>query len=40
MEHNQQKKKSKENITRDIEVKNNVTVTRGEVGEDNGGKGF
>ena len=31
---------SKQNITRDIEIKNNLTVTRGEVGWDNGGKGF
>ena len=30
----------KENMTRDIEIKNNLTVTRGEVGGDNGGKGF
>ena len=28
MEHNQQKK-SKQNITRDIEVKNNLTIARG-----------
>ena len=44
MEHNQQKKKkSKQNITRDIEIKNNLTVTRGDVEGDNGeeaGKGF
>ena len=33
MEHNQQKKKSKQNITRDIEVKNNLTIARGEWGE-------
>ena len=33
------KQTSKQNITRDID-KNNVTVTRGEEGEDNGGKGF
>ena len=29
---------SKQNITRDIETKNNLTVTRGEMGGDNGGK--
>ena len=29
---------SKENITGDTEIKNNLTVTRGEVGGDNGGK--
>ena len=33
------KQTSKENITRDIEIKNNLAVTRGEVGGDNGGKG-
>ena len=27
-----------QNITRDIEIKNKWTVTRGEVGGDNGGK--
>ena len=32
--------KSKQNITRDIEIKNNLTVTGGEVGGDNGGEGF
>ena len=38
MEPNQKKKKKpKQNITRDIEIKNNLTVTRGEVGGDNGG---
>ena len=26
-------------MTRDIEIKNNLTVTRGEVGRDNGGMG-
>ena len=26
------------NITRDIEIKNKLTVTRGEMGGDNGGK--
>ena len=36
MEPNQQ---NKENITRDIEIKNNLTVTRGVRGGDNGGKG-
>ena len=34
------KRKSKQNITRDIEIKNNLKVTRGEVGRNNGGKGF
>ena len=34
------KEKSKQNITRDIEIKNNVTIDRGEGGEDNGGNGF
>ena len=37
------KQTSKQNITRDIEIKNKLTVTRGEVGGDNGGervKGF
>ena len=29
------KQTSKQNISRDIEIKNNLTVTRGEVGEDN-----
>ena len=32
--------KSKQNITRDIEVKNNVTIARGEGGGDTGEKGF
>ena len=32
------KQTSKQNITRDIEIKNKLTVTRGEVGGDNGGK--
>ena len=36
MEPNQQKKKSKQNITRDIEIKNNLTVTKGERGGDIG----
>ena len=35
---NRNLEKSKLNITRDIEIKNNLTVTRGEVGRDNGGK--
>ena len=34
------RKKSKQNITRDIEVKNNLTVARGEEGRDSGEKGF
>ena len=34
------KEKGKQKITRDIEIKNNLTVTRGEVGGDNWGKGF
>ena len=29
---------SKQNITRDIEIKNKLTVTKRELGEDNGGK--
>ena len=29
-----------ETLTRDIEIKNKLTVTRGEVGRDNGGKRF
>ena len=29
---------SKQNITRDIEIKNKLTITRGEVGGGNGGK--
>ena len=40
MDPNQQ---NKQNITRDIEIKNKLTVTRGEVGANNGGqmaKGF
>ena len=40
MELNQQKEKIKQNITRDIEVKNNLTITRGEGGGDGGEKGF
>ena len=31
------KQTSKQNITRDIEIKNKLTVTRGEVAGDNGG---
>ena len=34
------KEKRKQNITRDIEINNNLTVTRGQVGGDNEGKGF
>ena len=37
------KTNKQENITRDIEIKNKLTVTKGEVGGDNGvkrGKGF
>ena len=34
------KREKQANITRDIEIKNNLTVTRGDVGGDNGGKGF
>ena len=34
------KEKSKQNITRDIEVKNNLTVARGEGRGDSGEKGF
>ena len=30
---------SKQNITRDTEIKNKLTVARGEGGGDNGGKG-
>ena len=33
-------KRKKQDIIRDIEIKNNLTVTRGEVGGDNGWKGF
>ena len=32
--------KSKQNITRDIEVKNNPTIARGDRGGDSGEKGF
>ena len=32
------KQKSKQNITRDTEIKNKLTVTRGKRGENNGGK--
>ena len=39
MEARSTKQTSKQNITRDIEIKNNLTVTRGEVGGDHGGKG-
>ena len=34
------KEKSRQNITRDIEIKSSMTITRGEVGGDSGGKGF
>ena len=34
------KEKSKQNITRDIEVKNNLTLARGEWGGDSGERGF
>ena len=34
------KEKGKQNITRDIEVKNNLTIARGEWGGDSGEKGF
>ena len=34
------KEKSKQYITRDTEIKNNLRVTRGEVGGDNGREGF
>ena len=33
-------KKAKQNITRDIEIKNNLTIARGEGREDSGEKGF
>ena len=36
--HNQQK--SKQNITRDIEAKNNLTIARGEWGGDSGERGL
>ena len=29
LEHNEEKIKSKQNITRDIEIKNNLTIARG-----------
>ena len=32
--------KSKQNITRDIEIKNNVTTARGEWGGDSGERGL
>ena len=34
------KEKSKQNITRDIEVKNNLTIARGEWGGDSGERGL
>ena len=33
------KQTSKQNKTRDIEIKKKLTITRGDVGGDNGGKG-
>ena len=36
MEPNSTKQTRNQNITRDIEIKNKVTVTKGEVGGDNG----
>ena len=37
---NNRKKKSKQNVTRDIEVKNNLTTARGDGRGDSGEKGF
>ena len=34
------KEKSKQNITRDIEIKNNVTIARGEWGGESGERGL
>ena len=34
------RRKEQTNITRDIEVKNNLTIARGEKGRDSGEKGF
>ena len=34
------KEKSKQNITKDIEIKNNVTIARGEWGEGSGERGL
>ena len=34
------KRKSKQNITRDIEVKNNLTIARGEWGRESGERGL
>ena len=34
------KEKSKQNVTRDIEIKDNVTIARGEWGEDSGERGL
>ena len=34
------KRKKQQNITGDIEIKNNLTIFGGEGGEDNEGKGF
>ena len=38
--YNHQKKKSRQNITRDPEIKNHLTIARGEWGGDSGEKGF
>ena len=40
LEHDQQKKTNKQNITRDIVVKNNLTIARGNWGGDSGERGF
>ena len=40
MDWRSQKKKSKQNITKDIEIKNNVTVARGEWGGDSEERGL
>ena len=40
MEPNQQKKKSKQNVTRDIEVKNSLAITIGVWGGDSGERSF
>ena len=37
---NNRKKKSKQNVTRDIEVKNNLTIATGEWGGDSGKRGL
>ena len=36
----QNQTKSKQNVTRDIEINNNLTIARGERGGDSGEKGF